>query len=116
MIDVVLCMIRSKPEANLFEFDLEIEKILRVLRKTRRTLSNLNLFVENFIISFFFFCLVAIDMANPDRILTTPDVLYKSLCIHYLNINADFELMFGLIHLICCPNFKVLQVRIPVST
>ena len=106
MIDVVLYMIRSKPESNLFEFDHEIEKILRVLRETRRTLSNLNLFVEKFIISPIFGP-IAIDMANPDRIFTTSDVAYQPLCIQYPTINVDFELKFGLIYLICCLNFMV---------
>ena len=39
LVGVLLCMIRSQPESNIFEFDPEIEWTLRVLRRAQRTLS-----------------------------------------------------------------------------
>ena len=83
-------MARSQPEFNLFKFNLDIERIIRVHRNTGRTFSNLNLSIENFSISFIS-DLIVVDIANLDRTLkelATSNVSYQSLCIQYPNIDA----------------------------
>ena len=113
-------MTRSQSEYNILKFDPEIERTLRVLRKTKRTLSNLNLCVENFSTSSYSVIsdhtTVSVNMANPDRTLkelAAPDVAYQPLCIQYPDLDVDFELKSGLIHLL--PKFHGLAGEDPIS-
>ena len=110
-------MIRSQPESNIFEFEHEIERTFSVLKRARRTIFEPNLCDTTSSSHFNFDCTTfTVDMVNLSRTLkklATPDVAYQPLCIQYLDTNVDFELKFGLIHLL--PKFDGLVVRIHTS-
>ena len=102
-------MTRFDPNPNLVEFDPEIERTLRQIRKSRRRLFDTS-FADNSI----FHSLVpdsSLDFANnfvfadkmANRTLTelaAPNMNYQALAIQYLELEADFELKSGLIHLL----------------
>ena len=115
-------MTRSLPDPNLVPLDPEIERTLRQLRQTRRrlfdpsersedslfpfgstfdqnTVYNSNFASERSDIS----ASVSDTMAEQDRTLkelAAPDMAYQPLGIHYPELDADFELKSGLIHLL----------------
>ena len=107
-------MTRSDPNPNLVEFDPEIERTLRQIRRSRRRLfdtsfANNSVYDSpvpntspNFTNNFVF----ADNMANRTlKELAAPDVNYQPLAIQYLELEADFELKSGLI--LCYPSSMV---------
>ena len=45
-------------------------------------------------------CVVHMEDNRTLKKLATPDINYQLLCIQYLDLDDDFELKFGLIHLL----------------
>ena len=78
--------------SNLNELDPEIERTLHLQKRIRRIIKNQNKQLQ----------IKTLDkMANRTlKELAAPDVTYQPLCIQYPNLDADFELRSGLIHLL----------------
>ena len=74
------------------ELDPEIERTLHLKNRIRRITQNKQLQIKSLN-----------KMANNNKTLkelAAPDVTYQPLCIEYPDLDVDFELRSGLIHLL----------------
>ena len=90
-------------------FDSEIEKTARELRKTtkQQKASSSSSSQTNIVVDLLEFFKEPEIMAEPEptlRRMANPDVNQQPLCIEFPNVEVNFELKSGLIHLL--PTFR----------
>lgn len=98
-------MTRTSGE-ELFEFDPEIAQAFHALQRAERDSPATSNSSSLDLVS-------SMTLSNNEtlRELATPDVSYQLLCIQYLELKVDFELKFGIIHLL--PKFHGLSREDP---